>query len=523
MNAVADSVSGVATWNTRSGNVVLTAADLTGVGGALLASPIFTGTPSGPTAVPGTATSQLATTMFVSQAIGAGFAPLNSPAFTGTPTAPTAATGTATSQLATTEFVMAAIPALDAGVLSFNGRIGDVTLLANDISAAGGATLNSPVFVGNPTAPTRLPGDSSAAIATTAFVTAAINALPAVPLPSATTPLMNGPPSVGILTTYARGDHVHPSDTSRLALTGGNLSGPLGGTTASFSGVGNFSNIGVINGQIQINKGTSPNPVIYFNDGSTNRTSFYFDVAGGHSVWSDNYSGVNIQMGPGSTIGLNAGSIVSSPLTVSGQLTATTVNVNGGVLSFGGGYLTSASGFTAPVLRFTGGSGGFLNSGGVPMTGDIANMAFAAAGGSPTGIAFQGTNFANTVAYFVWTDAGSDIRIKENIAPSEVDALAAVLSIPVRRFDFNPRASDALRGPTPAQRVTSYHVPLGLVAQEVMGIIPEMDVVVTQPDARDPALPKDLHAIVLPNAIPYLIRAIQQLEMRVRQLEEPLQ
>jgi hypothetical protein len=62
-------------------------------------------------------------------------------------------------------------------------------------------------------------------------------------------------------------------------------------------------------------------------------------------------------------------------------------------------------------------------------------------------------------------------------------------------------------------------VPLGLVAQEVMGIIPEMDVVVTQPDSRDPALPKDLHAIVLPNAIPYLIRAIQQLEMRVRELE----
>jgi hypothetical protein len=458
--------------------------------------------------------------MFVSQAIGTGFAPLASPNFTGVPTAPTAATGTATNQLATTEFVMAAIPALDAGVLSFNGRIGDVTLLANDISAAGGATLNSPVFTGNPTAPSRLPGDSSAALATTAFVTAAIAALPAVPLPSATTPIMNGPPSVGSLATFSRGDHVHPSDTSRLALTGGTLTGALSGTSITASGGMSCGSFQVNNGIVSIFKGTSTNPVIFFNDGSSNRTSFYFDVAGGHSTWTDVYSGANIQMGPANSITLNAGSVISSPLNVSGAASVTsTMTINGLVLSNAAGYLTSGSGFSAPVLRFTGGAGGFLNSGGVPMTGDIANMAFAGAGGSPTGIAFQGTNFANTVAYFVWTDAGSDIRIKQNIAPSEVDALAAVLSIPVRRFDLNPRASDALRGPTPAQRITSYHVPLGLVAQEVMGIIPEMDVVVTQPDSRDPALPKDLHAIVLPNAIPYLIRAIQQLEMRVRELE----
>jgi hypothetical protein len=38
---------------------------------------------------------------------GSGGAPLNSPAFTGTPTAPTAAPGTNTTQLATTAFVLA--------------------------------------------------------------------------------------------------------------------------------------------------------------------------------------------------------------------------------------------------------------------------------------------------------------------------------------------------------------------------------------------------------------------------------
>lgn len=66
-------------------------------------SPVFTGTPVAPTAAPGTNTTQLATTAFVT----VNFAPLASPSFTGTPTAPTAATGTNTTQLATTAFVLA--------------------------------------------------------------------------------------------------------------------------------------------------------------------------------------------------------------------------------------------------------------------------------------------------------------------------------------------------------------------------------------------------------------------------------
>ena len=39
--------------------------------------------------------------------------------------------------------------------------------------------------------------------------------------PSVSVPLMDGVPSVGISETYARGDHVHPSDTSRLAANQG--------------------------------------------------------------------------------------------------------------------------------------------------------------------------------------------------------------------------------------------------------------------------------------------------------------
>jgi hypothetical protein len=90
-------------------------------------SPAFTGIPTAPTAAAGTATTQLATTAFVT----------NSPQFAGVPRAPTAAAGTNTTQLATTAFVTA-----------------------------------SPVFTGTPTAPTAAAGTNTTQLATTAFVTA---------------------------------------------------------------------------------------------------------------------------------------------------------------------------------------------------------------------------------------------------------------------------------------------------------------------------------------------------------------
>jgi len=525
MNAVSEATAGVASFNGRTGIVVLTLGDVTTVGGAPTASPVFSGTPAAPTPAPGDVSTRIATTAFVDAATGGGsFAPLNSPAFTGVPTGPTAGAGDDSNQLATTAFVLNEINAVNAGVISFNGRTGVVTLLANDISAAGGATLQSPIFTGTPTAPTRLPGDSSAAIATTAFVTAALAALPAVPLPSTTNPIVDGPPTPGTSATYARGDHVHPTDTSRAAATalanylplaGGTLTGALAGTSAAFTASLAASSVQINNGIFQISRGTATNPAMFINDGSTNRTSFYFNVAAGQSSWTDNFSGANITMGPSSVLNLNAGSVTTAgPLSTGGQLT-----IAGFVLTNSGGYLYSTSGFMAPVLRF-GNSSGLLNNAAIPVLSDIANMTFAAAGGSPTGIAFQGTNAANTVAYFVWTDAGSDIRIKENIAPTQVDALAAILAIPVREFDYRQGALNAMR-PVGGARLTAddYHVPIGLVAQEVMGLIPDMDVVVTQPEGHSSAVPTDLHAIVLPNAVPFLIRAIQQLEARLAALE----
>jgi hypothetical protein len=212
--AVSASTSGVASFNTRTGVVTLTAADITGAGGAPIASPAFTGVPAAPTAAPGTGTTQLATTAFVAAAItsmtagvssfntrsgavvlntaditAAGGAPLASPALSGTPTAPTASPGSvSTTQLATTAFVQSAIAA--GAVASFNGRAGVVTLNSSDISAAGGALLASPALTGTPTAPTAAPGTNTAQLATAAFVAAAIAQL--APLVS---PALTGTPT----------------------------------------------------------------------------------------------------------------------------------------------------------------------------------------------------------------------------------------------------------------------------------------------------------------------------------------
>lgn len=78
-----------------------------------LASPVFSGNPTAPTATAGTSTTQIATTAFVTAA-DALKANIASPTLTGTPAAPTASPSTNTTQIATTAFVAAAITAAPA-------------------------------------------------------------------------------------------------------------------------------------------------------------------------------------------------------------------------------------------------------------------------------------------------------------------------------------------------------------------------------------------------------------------------
>jgi len=139
-------------------------------------------------------------------------APLASPTFTGSPTAPTAVAGTNSTQIATTAFVNDAIADFGAGDMakstydtdndgkvdaaeiadavpwsgitskptsftpsSHSHSIAQVTGLQTALDAK--APLASPALTGSPTAPTATGGTNTTQIATTAFVAAAIGAL----------------------------------------------------------------------------------------------------------------------------------------------------------------------------------------------------------------------------------------------------------------------------------------------------------------------------------------------------------
>lgn len=139
-------------------------------------------------------------------------APLASPTFTGSPTAPTAVAGTNSTQIATTAFVNDAIADFGAGDMakstydtdndgkvdaaeiadavpwsgitgkptsftpsSHSHSIAQITGLQTALDAK--APLASPALTGSPTAPTATVGTNTTQIATTAFVAAAIGAL----------------------------------------------------------------------------------------------------------------------------------------------------------------------------------------------------------------------------------------------------------------------------------------------------------------------------------------------------------
>lgn len=180
------------------GNVgAITLSQLTAGGVAPIASPVFTGIVMIPTG-----------------AIISGYAPLASPIFAGNPQVPTAPVNTSTFQIASTQFVQNQITASVAGVSSIGGQTGAVTIqtlinlglatsvgnnvfggvnnFTNSNTFSGIATftgipvlpagilnyapLASPIFTGNPTAPTPTAGDNDTSIATTAFVTNAVTA-----------------------------------------------------------------------------------------------------------------------------------------------------------------------------------------------------------------------------------------------------------------------------------------------------------------------------------------------------------
>jgi hypothetical protein len=92
------------------------------------------------------------------------------------------------------------------------------------------APLASPALTGTPTAPTAAVDTNTTQIASTAMVLGQA---------ASATPLIDGTAAVGTSTRYARGDHVHPTDTTRAPLVSPSFTTPsLGVATAtSINGV----------------------------------------------------------------------------------------------------------------------------------------------------------------------------------------------------------------------------------------------------------------------------------------------
>jgi hypothetical protein len=557
VNTRVAALGAVSSFNSRTGAVVLTTADVTGVGGAPIASPSFTGTPLAPTAAPGTNTTQLATTAFVEAAMGAGGgvtsfntrigavvltaadvsgvggAMLASPTFTGTPSGPTATAGTSTTQFATTAFVTAAIGT--GGVASFNGRTGAVNLIANDVSAVGGALLASPTFTGTPAAPTATSGTSTTQLATTAFVMAALSTaggvtsfnsragavtLQAADLTAAGGALLAGPTFTGIpaaptpaqttnTTQLATTAFVTTKVAGYLPLAGGTMSGVL---TINVPSATNYFPL-VLTNLAQGNVGvTGTGTYIRMNYAVpvANRASGagLISYAGANTRWELDLGNGNAETGSnaGSDFAISnyndAGTALGTPF----QIYRSSGVVQISAQDFG------TTGFY-PELRFamTAGSGAVLSSfmganlrwdillgNGAGETGGNAGNDFAIDSYSDAG-ALLATPMSIVRATGITTFAHpivngpSDLSLKENIAPLQ-DALAKTCAL--RGVSFNFIGEEAER--------------IGLIAQDVEHVAPQA----IQQFGHDGLL-----AIDHPQLIALLIEAVKTLASRLERLE----
>jgi hypothetical protein len=153
-----------------------------------------------------------------------------SPAFTGSPTTPTQTVDDNSTKIASTAYVTAQLSASGDGTPAINGTaaLGTSTHAARADHVHPTDTTRSPVasptFTGTPAAPTAAVDTNTTQLATTAYV---------IGQAASATPLIDGTAAVGTLTRYARGDHVHPTDTTRSPVASPTFTGTPAAPTAA--------------------------------------------------------------------------------------------------------------------------------------------------------------------------------------------------------------------------------------------------------------------------------------------------
>lgn len=352
-------------------------------------------------------------------------APISNPMFTGDPRAPTPATVDSDTSIATTAFVKAqgyltAVPATY-------------------------APLASPTFTGTPAAPTASSGTNTTQLATTAFVLANSSFI----LPATVAPIIDGLATVGVATTYAREDHVHPSDVIARAVrydAPQTLTAPqqtqarTNINVVSKSGdsmTGNYSTTGSF---------TAGSPIIANNDFYSSRTAapntggYYFGTGTSHFIYFD---GTGFSLG-GGDLGVVNNLSVSASFAVNGGATLTS-GTNGGVSCVGG------QGF-----RYNYWSG----------VGHNNTMGFSY-GALVAGYAGVHIDAGGTNQYALAAQA-CDERLKSDIAPSVHDCLDQISKIQLYQFRWKDHSIPG----QPIENPDAPLIPAGFIAQRLYEVAP---------------------------------------------------
>ena len=415
-------------------------------------SPIFYGAPVAPTAPPGTSTTQLATTAFVTQSPQLSGTPLtptaapgtattqiastafvtNSPQFAGVPTAPTALNGTTTTQLATTEFVqnLRANISLTGTPTAPTAPYGDNSLTLATTGFVQGEKL-SPAFSGVPTAPTATITVSNTQIATTRFVTDWTNALPTMSQQNANAVAITGGTITGItpLAVVDGGTGASTAAGARAGLQLGNIA-IMNTSNVAFTG-GTASDIVITGGTIS--GLSSPLPVASGGTGANTAATARTNLGLG-SIATQNANAVTIT--GGTITGVDPIAVVSGG-TGAGDATAARNNLGLGTMATQNASAVGITGGTLDGITVLNASGVNITSGTISGITDItvadggtgasnptdarANLGAAASATTITlgnGLSGGGSLASNMTIAFASDSNGRGTRYVSTAAPS---------------------------------------------------------------------------------------------------------